>query len=214
MHRHTRVCVLRLSLAHLVKHAFLLSGTRVYAHLSVAVYCYGCTATTAATFLWVHLCGSCGWVWEWARERTHSLLLKHSFLISEGGRAAEEKERMSECMSKQKWRLETRTARQQHGGRLNWKTAVDREWVRESTEERTRAREEVERWRRTVRSPSTWLLIDAKGCGCSAANAREGGNGREGMGENGQGKNRRSKFKFHLQVIKFHGPNWVCLYSG
>lgn len=52
------------------------------------------------------------------------------------------------------------------------------------TEERTRAREEVG----TVGSPSTWLLIDAKGCGCSAENAREGGDGRERMGENGQGK--------------------------
>lgn len=60
--------------------------------------------------------------------------------------------------------------------------------MRERAEERTRAREEVERWWRTVGSPSTWLLIDAKGCGCSAENAREGGNGREGMGENGQGK--------------------------
>lgn len=37
-------------------------------------------------------------------------------------------------------------------------------------------------------SPSTWLLIDAKGCGCSAENTREGGDGRERMGENGQGK--------------------------
>jgi len=38
-------------------------------------------------------------------------------------------------------------------------------------------------------SPSTWLLIDAKGCGCSAENTRERGDGRERMGKkNGQGK--------------------------
>jgi len=33
---------------------------------------------------------------------------------------------------------------------------------------------------------STWLLIDAKGCGCSAESTREGGDGWEGAGENGQ----------------------------
>lgn len=52
--------------------------------------------------------------------------------------------------------------------------------MRNNTEERTRAQEEVERWWRTVGSPSSWMLIDARDAAVlQRAREREETDGRE-----------------------------------
>lgn len=199
----------------------------VSAHLNAAVCSYSCTATTAATFLCVHLCGGGGgWVWEKENEQERETAQSASqTLISDiKQKEGEQRRRKRERMSKQKWRLETRTGRQKRLERGFGESvrgedikAINRRGQRVNARERRRENESSGGSGKVVEDCGITFNMAADWCKGMRLFCRERERGRKREGGNGRkwtGKNRRSNFKFHLQVIKFHGPNWVCLYSG